>query len=167
MSTQNLVNIGSGYILLPDGTMTLPEPMLTYHQFNGIQLRAILLGMLKISITQICCEITNFKISRISPRRQWVKSINTWDQNDGDNENNNIKVHCCVMFWCCLMVAINHQGSLSVRILQCHWGNHEEYGKKNLMNELRIIMKTNIKSQKMNLYFLGYTIHDGFTETVL
>ena len=28
----DLVNIGSGNGLLPDGTKPLPEPMLTYHQ---------------------------------------------------------------------------------------------------------------------------------------
>ena len=31
MSSENLVNIGSGNGLLPDGTKPLPEPMLTYH----------------------------------------------------------------------------------------------------------------------------------------
>ena len=32
MATQIWVNIGSGNVLLPDGTKPLPEPMLTYHQ---------------------------------------------------------------------------------------------------------------------------------------
>ena len=32
MALEILVNTGSGYGLLPDGTKPLPEPMLTYHQ---------------------------------------------------------------------------------------------------------------------------------------
>ena len=31
-----LVNIGSGNGLLPDGTMPLPEPMLTYHHYGPV-----------------------------------------------------------------------------------------------------------------------------------
>ena len=32
MTTEHWVNIGSGDGFLPDGTKTLPEPMLTYQQ---------------------------------------------------------------------------------------------------------------------------------------
>ena len=42
MVTKIQVSIGSGSGLLPDGTKSLPEPMLTYHHmFCGISLRAI------------------------------------------------------------------------------------------------------------------------------
>ena len=34
MATENWVNIGSGNGLLSDGTKPLPEPMLTYHQYD-------------------------------------------------------------------------------------------------------------------------------------
>ena len=34
MATQNWVNIGSGNGLEPDGTKPIPEPMLTYHQWD-------------------------------------------------------------------------------------------------------------------------------------
>ena len=36
MTTQNWVNIGSGNGLLPDDTMPLPVPMLTYHQWDSM-----------------------------------------------------------------------------------------------------------------------------------
>ena len=36
MATQILVNIGSGKGLLPDGTKSLPEPMLTYHKYGPV-----------------------------------------------------------------------------------------------------------------------------------
>ena len=35
MMTQNLVNIGLGIGLLPDGTKPLPEPMLAYHKWSS------------------------------------------------------------------------------------------------------------------------------------
>ena len=36
MTTEILVNIGSGNGLLPDSTKPLPEPMLTYHQYGPV-----------------------------------------------------------------------------------------------------------------------------------
>ena len=42
MATEIWVNIGSGNGLLPDGTKSLPEPMLIYHQSIGIHLSTIL-----------------------------------------------------------------------------------------------------------------------------
>ena len=35
MPSYNLVNIGSGNGLLPDGTKPLPEPMFTNHQWQS------------------------------------------------------------------------------------------------------------------------------------
>ena len=61
MVTWNLVNIGSGIVLVPDGTKPIPELMLTYHKSCGIQ--QYIEGkfadkVLKISIILICCTIT-------------------------------------------------------------------------------------------------------------
>ena len=36
MVSKNVVNIGSGNGLLPQGTRPLPEPMLTYHQWDPV-----------------------------------------------------------------------------------------------------------------------------------
>ena len=38
MVTEIWVNIGSGNGLLPDGTKPLPEPMLTYHQQDSVEI---------------------------------------------------------------------------------------------------------------------------------
>ena len=35
MTTEICVDIGSGNGLLPDGTKPLPEPVLTYHMYEG------------------------------------------------------------------------------------------------------------------------------------
>ena len=56
---RDLVNIGSGYGLLPDGTKPLPEPMLTDHQWSpsDIHIRAISLEVPQPSVTEICLKI--------------------------------------------------------------------------------------------------------------
>ena len=55
MASQNLVNIGSGNGLLPDGTKPLPEPMLIYH-YIGADLRAITQVLMKL-IHIMCLDI--------------------------------------------------------------------------------------------------------------
>ena len=63
MWTHIWVNIGSGKGLLPDGTMSLTEPMLTYYQvFSGIHLQTIA-EIVHISlIRNMCSEITLLKL---------------------------------------------------------------------------------------------------------
>ena len=60
MATEIWVNIGSGNGLLPDGTKPLPEPMLSDHQLNplDIHIRAISQQMPQPSITKIRLKIT-------------------------------------------------------------------------------------------------------------
>ena len=66
MALEILVNTGSGNVLLPDGTMPLPEPILTQHQWhspdNNLQ------AVLKI----LDFENDTYRITAISPRKQWV-----------------------------------------------------------------------------------------------
>ena len=61
MATELWVNIDSGNGLLPDGTKSLPEPMLTDHQSSDIHIRAISQEMPQPSITKICLKITCLK----------------------------------------------------------------------------------------------------------
>ena len=63
MWTQIWVNIGSGNGLLPDGTMPLTEPMLTYYQvFSGIHLKTIAEIVYISLIYNMCLEITFLKL---------------------------------------------------------------------------------------------------------
>ena len=63
MATKIWVNIGSGNDLLPDGTKSLPEPMLTDHQWSRV---TFILGqfreMLQPSVTKILLKITYLKL---------------------------------------------------------------------------------------------------------
>ena len=58
MASQNLVNIGSGDGLLPDGTKPLPEPMLSSIEVLWHTPKAISQEMLKVSILDMSLEIT-------------------------------------------------------------------------------------------------------------
>ena len=75
MVTQILVNISSGYGLLPDGTKPLPEPMLTYSKYGPV---TFIKGQLHQRCTshqsQKSASICLNKISFKSPRGRWVKS---------------------------------------------------------------------------------------------
>ena len=77
----DLVNIGSGNGLLPDGTKPLPESMLTYHKYGLV---AITQGLFHIKYLshQFLKWAWNarIKISFKSPGGQWVKT--------GDNYSN-------------------------------------------------------------------------------
>ena len=73
MATQILVNIGSGNDLLPDSTKLLPEPMLTYRQWDPVPFiwwqfykKHISRHWLKLD------ESYSSKMSLKSPRGQWV-----------------------------------------------------------------------------------------------
>ena len=63
------VNIGSGNVLLPEGTKPLPEPMLTDHQWSSsdIHLRSISQEIPQPSITKICLKITYLNFHSNSP----------------------------------------------------------------------------------------------------
>ena len=57
------VNIGSGNGLLPDGTKPLPEPKLSYHQYDYV---AFIWGQLhwecfKISVIKLCLKFKHLK----------------------------------------------------------------------------------------------------------
>ena len=69
MASLNLVNIGYGNGLLPDGTKPLPKPMLTYHQWGLV---GFTLGNFKCSWHHKLCY--TFKVRDTYPREQWVKS---------------------------------------------------------------------------------------------
>ena len=76
MATWNLVNVGSGNGLLPDGTKLLLEPALTYPKsvrFRGIHLRALLWEDLKKHMSKPKLKIAFLKISSRFPKGQWVK----------------------------------------------------------------------------------------------
>ena len=75
MATDILVNIDSGYGLLPDGTRPLlPGPMMTPHHSFGIHLRANLRAAILYNESK---ENYIFEITAAPPRGQWVKAINT------------------------------------------------------------------------------------------
>ena len=66
------VDIGSGNVLLPDGTKPLPEPMLIYYQNFSIRLRAIL-QVLTSLIHNNCWELLSHlpgvnELNLMSPR---------------------------------------------------------------------------------------------------
>ena len=63
MALEILVKTGSGNGLLPDGTKTLPEPMLTYHQLRScdIHLKTLSWEDLKIPISKARLKITFLK----------------------------------------------------------------------------------------------------------
>ena len=70
MATQIEVNIGSGNSFLPDNTMSLPQPVLTYLQLGLVALNpgAISQEMLKISNFDMSLTITNLRSHPYSPR---------------------------------------------------------------------------------------------------
>ena len=74
MATVILDNIGSGNGLLPDGTMPLPEPMLTSSEgFCGILLRAVSQELLKVSIQDMSLKKTFWKIFSNPPGANELK----------------------------------------------------------------------------------------------
>ena len=74
MATEIWVNIGSGNGLLPDGTMPLPEPMLTDHLWSSV-------AFISVQFHKTCLNHQSLKsvwklqhkISFKFPRGQWVK----------------------------------------------------------------------------------------------
>ena len=64
MASENLVNIGSGNGLLPDGTKPLPKPMLTDHQWDLVtsSFGAISQDILKISVLNMSSKIINSRM---------------------------------------------------------------------------------------------------------
>ena len=86
MATEIWVNIGSGYLLLPDGTKPLPEPMLTDHLFKSsdIHIRAITQEIPQPSITKICLKITCLKFHSNSPGANELRPEQTGQPLEGN-----------------------------------------------------------------------------------
>ena len=72
MVTQNWVNIGSGNVLLPDGTKLLPKPVLTYHQWSPV---TITWGQLKLDhhFPKLDWKLPNSNLLE-SPWDRWVRN---------------------------------------------------------------------------------------------
>ena len=72
-----MVNIGSAYGLLPDGTKPSPEPMLTDHQWSPM---TFISGQFqkRCSITKICLKMTyliSFRGQRVNIYRHYAKYV--------------------------------------------------------------------------------------------
>ena len=65
----NLVHIwSSNRYLVADGTKPLPEPMLTFPQWDTLK-------MLTTSITEVCLKIIPLKLLALSPMEQWINTF--------------------------------------------------------------------------------------------
>ena len=74
----DIVNIGSGNGLVPDGNKLLPEPMLTYHQtcFVAVTSEQFHKKFSWNLICNMCSEILHLKLQ---PRSEWVE-VSHYDQ---------------------------------------------------------------------------------------
>ena len=70
MSSQIMVNTGSGNGLVPDGTKPLPEPMLTNHQWDPL---SFIQCLPKFSNCLFQSGVLNRNLkSQHTPKEQWV-----------------------------------------------------------------------------------------------